>query len=483
MGLPGLAPEAAMLNSPAPEFTPHVEWINCDPVTLGALRGYVIVLGFFSAGSAWSRNLLADLRYLQRKYAGALQVVAVHCPKFDAERNPRLVRKLVAQLDPGVRVVHDPNFVLWQHYGVGAWPTAVVVDPDGRVKAVTVGDMHRDELEAHVSGLVAEAGLALEESLLPTLNPIERDTAVSFPGGLCINDHYLYVADSGHHRILECSRDGRVLRQFGTGTAEYNDGTIHAAAFRHPRGLALVRDILFVADTGNNALRRVRLVDGDVFTLVGGGRAGQPSGGVLDLGKRVALSQPWGVAAADDRVYVSLAGNNQIWMYDRGRNSFQFVAGSGDLALADGDADKAAFAQPAGLALAQLMLYVADSGASALRSMQTGTARVQTLIGQGLFEFGDAVGVRAETRLQYPLAVAKDPDTAHLWIADSYNNQLRKLKLGGSEVTRVEVSCKLECPSAIAAHGGALWIANTHAHEVLRVDPTTGTARRLPIGE
>ncbi len=472
-----------MLNSAAPEFTQAIEWINCEPANLRALRGYVIVVGFWSAGSAYCRNLMDDLRYLQKKYAGALQVVAIHCPKFDAERNPRLVRKTCAQIDAGVRVAHDPDFITWQYYGVNAWPSAVVIDPDGRVNAVVTGDMRRDELESHITRLIAEAGLALEESLLPPLNPIERQMALAFPAGIALNDHYLYVADSGHHRILECSREGRVLRQIGTGQAEYNDGSILASAFRHPRGLALVRDILFVADTGNHALRRVRVVDGDVQTIVGGGRAGQPSGGVLDLGKRVALSQPWGVAAADDRVYVSLAGNNQVWMYDRARNSLQFVAGSGDLALTDGDGEAAAFAQPAGIALAQMMLYVADSGASALRSVQTGGGKVQTLLGQGLFEFGDATGSRAQTRMQYPLAVAKDPDTAHLWIADSYNNQLRKLKLGGSEVSRVDVSSKLECPAALAVHGGAVWVANTHAHEILRVDATTGAARRLPVGE
>ncbi|MBS0194865.1 MAG: redoxin domain-containing protein [Proteobacteria bacterium] len=472
-----------MVNTPAPEFTSAIEWINCDPVTLRALRGYVIVVGFWSTGSAYCRNLMDDLRYLQKKYAGAVQVVAVHCPKFEAERNPKLVRKVCAQIEAGVRVAHDPNFVSWQHHGITAWPSAVVIDPDGRTSAMVVGDQRRDELEAHVTRLIADAGLALEEALLPSLNPIERQQALSFPGGICVNERHLYVADSGHHRILECSRDGRVLRHIGTGVAEYNDGTIHAAAFRQPRGLSLMRDILFVADTGNNALRRVRLVDGDVFTIAGAGRAGQPVGGTLDLGKRVALNQPWDVAATDDRVYISLAGNNQIWMYDRARNALQFVAGSGDLSLADGDGEAAAFAQPAGLALAQLMLYVVDSGSSALRSLQLGTRRVQTLLGQGLFEFGNEVGARTATRMQYPLAVAKDPDAACLWIADSYNNQICRLKLGGGEVTRIEVSAKLDCPSAIAAFGGSLWIANTHAHEVLRVDAATGTSVRLPVGE
>ena len=85
--------------------------------------------------------------------------------------------------------------------------------------------------------------------------------------------------------------------------------------------------------------------------------------------------------------------------------------------------------------------------------------------------------------MQYPLAVAKDPDTAHLWVLDSYNNAIRKLKLGGGEVTRFELSSKLQCPSAMVASCGALWIANTNAHEVLHVETSSGAVRRLPVGE
>ena len=149
-----------MLNSPAPEFTHALEWINCDPVTLRALRGYVIVVGFWSAGSAYSRNLMDDLRYLQKKYAGGLQAIAIHAPKFDAERNPKLARKACAKIGAGVRVAHDPAFVTWQHYGITAWPTAVVIDPDGRVNAILVGDHHRDELDAHIAKLIERSRTA-----------------------------------------------------------------------------------------------------------------------------------------------------------------------------------------------------------------------------------------------------------------------------------------------------------------------------------
>lgn len=472
-----------MLNTPAPELTPALEWINSDPITLRPLRGYVIVLGFWSAGSAYCRNLMDDLRTLQKKYAGALQTAAIHCPKFDAERDPKLVRKTCGRIGAGVRVAHDPGFVTWQHYGITAWPSAVVIDPDGRIHAVLAGDYQRDALDSIIRKLVEENGLALEENLYPPLNPLDRDMPLSFPSGICVNEHLMYVADTGHHTVLECTHAGRVHRTIGSGAPEFNDGPGHVASFRFPRGISLVRDILFVADSGNNAFRRVRLVDGDILTLAGTSRVGQPAGGVLDPGRRVALNQPWAVAATEDRVYISLAGNNQIWMYDRMRNSLQHVAGSGELALADGEADQAAFAQPAGISLAHSMLYVVDSGASALRSVQTVGGKVQTLLGQGLFEFGNATGTRADTRMQYPLAVAKDPDTAHLWILDSYNNAVTKLKLGGNEVTRFEITAKLDCPSAVHIFGGSLWIANTNAHEILRVEMATGAARHIPVAE
>ncbi|MCG3005540.1 hypothetical protein KZ291_33720, partial [Escherichia coli] len=76
----------------------------------------------------------------------------------------------------------------------------------------------------------------------------------------------LYIADSGHHRILECSHAGRVLRQFGLGTADMMDGGPGEAAFNRPQGLALEREWLYVADTGNHALRRIHLLTGQVDT-------------------------------------------------------------------------------------------------------------------------------------------------------------------------------------------------------------------------
>jgi DNA-binding beta-propeller fold protein YncE len=293
----------------------------------------------------------------------------------------------------------------------------------------------------------------------------------------------LYVADTGHNTVIECTQDGRTMRRFGMNAPDFMDGMGSAAAFRRPRGLATGRDTVYVCDTGNHALRRIRIIDGDVQTLVGSGRPGQPVDGATGAGRSVSLNQPWSLAVAEDRVFVALAGCNQIWAFDHGQKRLVHIAGSGALALVDGDGRENAFAQPAALTLVHSLLYVVDSAASAVRSLQIGSGKVQTLIGQGLFEFGDVVGTRAEARLQYPLAITKDPDTAYLWILDSYNNTIRKLKLGGGEVTRFEVQHKLQFPTAMAVSSGSLWIANTNAHEILRVDSLTGAVRRLPVGE
>ncbi len=472
-----------MLNEPAPELQQSLEWINCGATTLRSMRGYVVVVAFWSAGSAYSHNLLEDLRQLRLKYAGALHVIAIHVPKFEAERDPQLVRKACSRLGVGVRVAHDPDFVAWQHYGIAAWPTAVVVDPSGVVCEYFVGDRQREAMETLIAKLIAEADIKLIEGHAPPLRDSESQLPLAFPSGIWVGEHVLYIADTGHHAILECNHEGRVLRKFGGSVPDFMDGVGGVAAFRRPRGLAVGRDSIFVADTGNHALRRIQLVDGNVTTLAGSGIAGDPVEGAVESPRSVSLNQPWSVALSEDRVYVAMAGCNQIWAYDRMLHRLVHIAGSGALALRDGEGRGNAFAQPAGLAMVHALLYVTDCEGSAVRSVQIASGKTQTLVGHGLFDFGDSVGLRSETRLQYPLAIAKDPDTANLWVLDSYNNSIRKLKLGGGEVTRFELLHTLQCPAAFSLNNGVMWIANTDSHEILRVDTSNGAVRRVPVGE
>lgn len=473
-----------MTTSAAPRLHSSLEWLNADAQTIEAHHGRVLALVFWNASSAYCHNLLEQVASLRARYPLALAALGVHLPKFDAEVDGRTVLKALNRLRVGFPVANDRGWITWQHYGVLRWPAVALIDPLGNLREIFSGDDQMPALDAAIAALIDEVGGI--HALPPDhdgLRHAEPRLPLSFPSGLLATDSHLYVADSGHHRILECSFEGRVLRQFGTGHPALQDGPAAEAAFSNPRGLCILRDWLYVADAGNHAIRRIQLLDGTVETVLGTGRPGAPKEGQQAPSSPCALNQPWALVGGNDRLYIALAGSNQVWEFDLGHRYLRFVAGTGELGIADGPGRNALLAHPAGLALVQQTLYVADSASSAVRVIQLQQATVQTVIGQGLYEFGDADGSRSAAQLQYPLALALDPGAPVLWIADAYNGSLRKLRLGGGDVTTHVLPDTVAQPSALAMGGGALWIADAVAHEVLRHDLNTGVLARVPIGE
>ena len=81
--------------------------------------------------------------------------------------------------------------------------------------------------------------------------------------------------------------------------------------------------------------------------------------------------------------------------------------------------------------------------------------------------------------MQEPQAIALDPDAPLLWIADAGNDRLRSLRLGGGEMTTHMLPQPLHGPAGLAVGAGAVWIADTDAHAVLRVDPKTGAVQHV----
>lgn len=469
----------------APEFHIALEWVNAPPQRLAELKGRAVLLYFFHVGSAWCQNALEDMRLLQNQFSDGLTVLGLHCPKFDAERDPRILLKALNRLFVRFPVAQDPDFISWQHFGVEAWPTAVLIDTEGRIVERLVGEPLRERLQPVIDRVLQEAGESdtrVYEAVSSVSRPEPR-LPLAFPSGLAASERHLYVADTGHNRVLECTLDGRILRQFGSGSGGFIDGGSAEASFLAPRGLALWKDALYVADTGNHALRRISLLDGDVDTLAGTGRVGARPDAAPGDPATCALNAPWSLATAFDKLYVSMAGWNQIWEYDLGRRSLGPLAGSGALALGDGEQRAAHFAQPAGLALAQNTLFVSDSASSAIRGIQLATGKVQTLMGSGLYEFGDVDGPLGQARLQYPLAIVLDPRAPQLWIADTYNSALKLLAPTTRQVTAQNIGYRLHQPTALAVNRSSLFLANTDAHEILRIDFDSQLPRRLSIGE
>lgn len=463
---------------------PALDWLNAiGPVGRVPRPGALTVLAFANLGSSWSQHRLRDLEAMCARHAPYLQAFGVHVPRFEHERDPRRMRRQLHRLGIRLPVAHDPDWTAWQHFGVGCWPTLVLVDGNGEQRLRLEGDGPLDPLEEAVAALAD--GLVLPDYADETQPRASRepDMPLHFPVGLVVAPQYLYVADCGHHRVLECTHSGRILRQFGTGDADFVDGPRDQAAFRMPHGLCLARDALYVADAGNHAVRRIDLRSGEVATLCGTGQPGAPSRQDGADPRRARLDDPRALAMVHQHLYLALAGDNTLWCYDLSRGTLAHVAGSGALDVVDGSGAQAAFAQPVALAAVQQTLYVCDAAGSAVRSVRLGDGRVQTLVGQGPWDSGQADGARAQARLQAPHAIALDPDAPLLWIADTGNDRLRSLRLGGGEVSSYTLSQPLHGPAGLAMGQGAVWIADTDAHAVLRLDPHTGALHHVPVGE
>ena len=473
-----------MSTYPAPELPDGLQWLNAPASSLHEQRGRVVALVFVNAASAWSWQRLREVALLQARYPGRLQPLAVCVPRFDCERDPQYVLKQLRWQGVSFPILHDLDWQAWQRFGIEAWPTVLLIDANGQIHGRITGQDSIAELERPLAALCDALPMPNDEDLRAFVETsAEPRLPLRFPGGIAATEDRLFVADSGHHRVLECNHAGRVLRQFGMGTADFIDGDLEQAAFRRPHGLALVRDVLYVADTGNHALRRIMLRSGRVDTVCGNGRAGEPVEGVVSSARDIALNQPLAVVATDSEVHLALAGDNRIWSYGLGRGELTCRAGSGQLEVRDGSGPMAAFAQPVAMACVQQMLYVCDSLGSAIRSLQLRNNTVQTLLGQGAWEFGDADGPREQARLQNPRAIALSPDAPLLWIADSGNGKLRTLRLGGGEVSTVPLPRRLHGVAGLAVAAGAVWIAETDAHSVLRFDPASGELVRVAIDE
>jgi sugar lactone lactonase YvrE len=425
----------------------------------------------------------------QKRKADPVVVIGVHSAKFDGEKGARRVGEAMARMGVAHPVVVDDDHRIWRGYAIRSWPTLVVVRPDGTLAAVAPGEADLDALDAFVQKVLDEAradGTLARRRFELEASPPPPEGALAFPGKLvALPDGRLAVSDSGHHRVLLLDGDGHVDRVVGSGLAGLADGSFSAAKLARPQGLAYDSDagILYVADTGNHAIRELSLDRDRVRTIAGTGALGRgiPRGPVA--ARALPLRSPSDLAVAGDWLLIAMAGAHQVWALNRVDDTIGVLAGSGREAIDDGLFAKATFAQPSGLALAGARLYVADSETSAVRYLDLEKGEVKTLVGTGLFAFGDRDGPAAQALLQHPLGVSHGP--AGLLVADSYNDKIKRVdETAGTLETWFagEGELALREPSGLCQLAdGRVVVADTNRHRLVVVSPDAAAARVLDV--
>ncbi len=504
----------------APELVGR-RWLNTGgrSLDLAQLRGRAVVLDFWTFCCVNCLHVLDELRSVEARFPDELVLVGVHSPKFEHEADPVAVEAAVERYAVHHPVLDDPELATWGAYAARAWPTLVVVDPEGYVVASMSGEGHGPGLASLIRELVAKHGArgTLRTGDDPYVPPPPRDSAMSFPGKVAaLPDGSFVVSDTAHHQVVHLDADLETeRRRWGS-----------ADAFNEPQGLlllppevaAVVGFDLLVADSVNHRVKAICLSDNEIRTIAGTGtplrrRAG--GGPALEQD----LSTPWDLAWWDDRVVIAMAGTHQLWELrldrDPAESTVAVLAGTTQEGLRDGAGNEAWLAQPSGLSTAADggRVWVADAETSALRSWGwvdlvrsapgsgagrgTGGPILTTHVGTGLFDFGHRDGAASQALLQHPLGVTSLPDGS-VAVLDTYNGAVRRFDPVTGEVTTLATGLA-EPSDAVVEHdegGTRLVVVESAAHRLVRValpaqaQQVAGPARRtqrlpteLPSGD
>ena len=140
----------------APELAAG-DWINSEPLKLKELRGRVVLVEFWTFGCINCRNTLPFIKGWHDRYRDqGLTVIGVHSPEFEEERKVENLRRQVASLAIRYPVVTDNDYQTWKAYNVEAWPTTFLLDKQGRIRWMHVGEGDYDEAERQIQKLLAE---------------------------------------------------------------------------------------------------------------------------------------------------------------------------------------------------------------------------------------------------------------------------------------------------------------------------------------
>jgi sugar lactone lactonase YvrE len=270
-------------------------------------------------------------------------------------------------------------------------------------------------------------------------------------------------------------------------TAGYSGdgGAASSAQFSGPYGAA-VDDAGngYIADTGNNVIRRVDSQTGDVTTVAGSGAMGY--GGDGSLATSALLSSPTDVAVdPTGSLYIADSGNNVIRKVDASKGVISTYAGTGTAGYS-GDGSAATNAQlssPSSVAVdGSGNLYIADKGNNVVRKVNAQTGVITTLAGTGTAGYMGDGAAATSAELNGPAGIGVD-DPANVYIADTGNNVIRRVDATAGTITTVAgnqsagysgdggaaISASLNMPAAVKADAGDnLYIADT-GNNVIRM--------------
>lgn len=327
-----------------------------------------------------------------------------------------------------------------------------------------------------MGGATQGAALKLTGTVTTIVSGGGGDAALSLPQGITTDGVNLYVADTGNNIIRKVVIATGVMSVLaGSREASADNGSASRAGFRRPQGITTDGVNLYVADTYNNAIRKITLATGMVSTLAGTlGRAGSYDSA---KGLSAAFFNPRGITTDGKNLYVTDSRNHLIRKIDLATTAVSTLAGTEERdGHADGIGIAASFNEPAGITTDGVNLYVADTANNLIRKIVIATREVTTLAGKaGTFGQNDGLGETAS--FTGPFGVTSDGTS--LYVADTFDNAIRKVDIATGTVTSVAgiatASGRVDGtgsraaftrPAGVVSNGTQLFILDSHNNAI-----------------
>ncbi len=496
-------------NITAPDFPKGIEWLNTDkPYSIKDLRGKLVLIDFWTYCCINCIHIMPELKKLEEKYKNELVVIGVHSAKFLTERGTENIRQAILRYEIEHLVVNDKDFEVWDEYTAKSWPTLVLIDPNGKVIGMRSGEGVFDAFDPVISGAIDQYkkdGLTLNTEPLK-LTP-EKDKSpkslLSFPGKIASDSSTsrIFITDSNNNRVLvlKLSSDGtsvKVEEVIGSGTIGLSDGSYSESSFNHPQGIAFSNEKLYIADTENHLIREVDLITKQVKTIAGLGYQSTEHSFISPANAlEIPINSPWDLIVVGDELYIAMAGPHQLWKLDLKTGKIGTYAGSGRENIIDGSFKESALAQPSGITTDGLKLYFADSEVSAVRmaDLNSSKGKINTIVGSGLFDFGDIDGIGDDAKLQHPLGVFYNPADELIYVADTYNSKIKTVNpktresktYSGTGFTGTrdgnKDAAQFNEPSGLTILNGKIFITDTNNNILRVIDMASGEVKTVKI--
>ncbi len=415
------------------------QWLNVSrTINRKDIEGRIIIVDFCAERNIKCIKNISQIKKLKKKFGN--KILVLNIAKIDAESDIDTIKNFIKKSGVDYPVIIDTDEKITELIGNSQNGTALLA-PNGSFVGFWSDFTDFQEISIRIDNLIDKYGLIFNARSFPTTLDYADNSILNFPSKVEYAKNFKYknrkinaliIANIARNNIVISSLDGKIIGKLGLKEQSgFVDGNLSEAQFNHPSGLLYSKNILYVADSLNHAIRKVDFKNKTVTTIIGSGIEGGIIKEKLDA-KQVKLSYPNDLNYFPDKNHIIIAnsGTNQLLKYDIINNKISPFVGNGDKGMKDGP--KASLAWPISLDVFRNKLYFIDQESSSLRIADK-TGYVRTLIGHGLAIKGNKNGKKEQALMNNPLGLFVNNNG--IYIADGQNNLIRKYDLKSRKLT------------------------------------------------